>query len=89
MLERHSSSGLQHEAGQLYFSFARGPSEVAEAQRLRYKVFAEEMGANLPGVGRIDTIKRVNGEVIVTTTKGIIASSLEPRRGPYFLPRGY
>ena len=46
-------------------------------------------GANLPGVGRIETIKRVNGKVIVTTTKGIIASSLEPRRGPYFLPRGY
>lgn len=49
MLERHASSGLQQESGQLYFSFARSPSEVAEAQRLRYKVFAEEMGANIPG----------------------------------------
>jgi putative hemolysin len=49
MLERHSSTGLQHEAGQLYFSFARSPSEVAEAQRLRYKIFAEEMGAKIPG----------------------------------------
>jgi putative hemolysin len=49
MLERHSSAGLQHEAGPLYFSFARSPSEVAEAQRLRYKIFAEEMGAKIPG----------------------------------------
>ena len=29
-------------------SLARGEAEVLEAQRLRYKVFAEEMGANLP-----------------------------------------
>ena len=28
--------------------WASSPSEVKEAQRLRYKVFAEEMGANLP-----------------------------------------
>lgn len=49
MLERHSSQGLQQERGQLTFSFARNPSEVAEAQRLRYKVFADEMGASIPG----------------------------------------
>jgi len=29
-------------------SFARGEGEVLEAQRLRYKVFADEMGASLP-----------------------------------------
>jgi len=34
-------------AHELYISFARNPSEIAEAQRLRYKVFAEEMGANI------------------------------------------
>ena len=28
--------------------WASTPSEIKEAQRLRYKVFAEEMGANLP-----------------------------------------
>jgi len=43
LIERH------HESARLYFSFARNPSEVAEAQRLRYKVFAEEMGANIHG----------------------------------------
>ena len=29
-------------------AFARSETEIIEAQRLRYKVFAEEMGANLP-----------------------------------------
>ncbi len=32
----------------LQISWASNASEVKEAQRLRYKVFAEEMGANLP-----------------------------------------
>lgn len=32
----------------LSVSFAKSPEEVKEAQRLRYKVFAEEMGAQLP-----------------------------------------
>jgi putative hemolysin len=36
------------EASQYALSFAASPGEVAEAQRLRYKVFAEEMGARLP-----------------------------------------
>lgn len=47
-------------------------------------------GSNLPGVGQIETIKRVDGKVVVTTPKGIITSSLEPPRRPaYHLPRGY
>lgn len=32
----------------LAVSFARSAAEVLEAQRLRYRVFAEEMGANVP-----------------------------------------
>ncbi len=32
----------------LTFGLARSSAEVEEAQRIRYKVFAEEMGANLP-----------------------------------------
>ena len=35
-------------AASLSISWARHQDEVEEAQRLRYKVFAEEMGANLP-----------------------------------------
>ncbi|OZA06132.1 MAG: hemolysin [Methylophilaceae bacterium 17-44-8] len=38
----------------LYLSIARTPAEVAEAQRLRYKVFAEEMGAQVNGTGGLD-----------------------------------
>ncbi|MDO8962528.1 MAG: GNAT family N-acyltransferase [Methylophilus sp.] len=38
----------------LYLSLARTPAEVAEAQRLRYKVFAEEMGAQVSGTGGLD-----------------------------------
>ena len=38
----------------LYVSLARTQIEIEEAQRLRYKVFAEEMGAQLPGTGSLD-----------------------------------
>jgi len=40
---------LQKEKQQFSVSLARSESEVREAQKLRYKVFAEEMGAKLPG----------------------------------------
>ena len=36
-----------HSQHRLYLSLARNQAEVAEAQRLRYKVFAEEMGAEI------------------------------------------
>jgi putative hemolysin len=32
----------------LTVGFAHGQSEILDAQRLRYRVFAGEMGANLP-----------------------------------------
>ncbi len=38
----------------LYISLARNPEEIAEAQRLRYKVFADEMGAQLSGTDGLD-----------------------------------
>ncbi len=42
-------SGLRERAvPELSMSFARTPDEVVEAQRLRYKVFAEELGAKMP-----------------------------------------
>lgn len=40
---------LQKEKQQFSTSLARTESEVREAQKLRYKVFAEEMGAKMPG----------------------------------------
>lgn len=54
MLQQVSEVGIQRESANLYYSLARSPSEVAEAQRLRYKVFAEEMGARLSGHDRRD-----------------------------------
>lgn len=49
MLERRSLRTLHEERKNLYFGFTRTQEEVAEAQRLRYNVFAEEMGAHLAG----------------------------------------
>lgn len=37
-----------HSHRRLALGMARTPAEIEEAQRLRYKVFAEEMGARLP-----------------------------------------
>lgn len=50
-------SGLrERSAPELAVSFARTPAEVVEAQRLRYKVFAEELGAKIPtAVAGIDS----------------------------------
>src|SRR5262249_5181938 len=43
-------------------------------------------GSNLPGVGRIETIKREDNRVIVVTAKGIITSALEPPRRRVIMP---
>ena len=43
-------------------------------------------GSNVPGLGKVETIKRENGRVVVVTANGIIAASLEQRR-PYYMPR--
>ena len=43
-------------------------------------------GSNLPGVGQVETIKRVDGKVVVTTPNGIITASLEPPRRPALSP---
>ncbi len=43
-----------HQQKGLSVSIARNTAEVAEAQRLRYKVFAEELGAELLGDGGLD-----------------------------------
>ena len=45
-LNRQTQPVFQH---RLITALAHSETEVLEAQRLRYKVFAEEMGASLPG----------------------------------------
>jgi hypothetical protein len=41
-------------------------------------------GSNVPGLGRVEAIKRENGRVVVVTAGGIIAASHEPRRPAYY-----
>ena len=53
LLSQQSQIAARREA-RLFYCFARSEADIEEAQRLRYKVFAEEMGARLstnkPGV---------------------------------------
>jgi len=41
-------------------------------------------GSNVPGLGRVETIRRENGKVVVVTASGIISAALEPRRPNYY-----
>ena len=46
-------------------------------------------GSNLPGLGKVEAVKREDGRVVVVTPKGIIASAFEQRRPPYYLHYRY
>lgn len=50
----HAEQKLSLSQPSLHLSIARNASEIAEAQRLRYKVFAEEMGAQVSGNNGLD-----------------------------------
>ena len=39
-------------------------------------------GSNLPGLGRVETIKRENGQLVVVAKNGIIIALSEARRPP-------
>lgn len=54
MLQQVTQVELQRERRKLQYSFARTQIEVMEAQHLRYKIFAEEMGARLKGHDELD-----------------------------------
>ena len=43
-----TSAGWAHETPRLMATWARHEEEMREAQRLRYQVFAQELGACLP-----------------------------------------
>lgn len=47
-------------------------------------LFRVSPGSNVPGLGRIQSIKRENGKVVVVTANGVIAASLEQRRPNYY-----
>jgi putative hemolysin len=58
--ERHrrsgGSGGSGASAARVVTTLAQGPDDVAAAQRLRYRVFAEELGARLPSA--VDGVDR-------------------------------
>lgn len=41
-------------------------------------------GSNVPGLGKVETIKRENGRIVVNTASGAIAGAIEPRRPNYY-----
>ncbi|WP_223248355.1 GNAT family N-acetyltransferase, partial [Sulfurirhabdus autotrophica] len=86
---------IQQEKQQLVLSYARTESEVREAQRLRYKIFAEEMQARLPGTdSRLDVDKydahcehllvRDAGTNEVVGTYRILTPSQAKKMGGYY-----
>jgi hypothetical protein len=46
-------------------------------------------GSNLPGLGRVETIKREDGQVVVVTRNGIITAAIEQRPLSYRSPYRY
>ncbi len=49
MEDAHKAVGRRRpERKSLAVGFARSPNDILDAQRLRYRVFAGEMGARLP-----------------------------------------
>jgi hypothetical protein len=46
-------------------------------------------GSHLPGLGRVESIKRENGRVVVVAQNGTIAGSVAQRRPTYLLPYRY
>jgi putative hemolysin len=79
----------------LTFSLARTEAEMVEAQRIRYKVFAEEMGAKLPNIeqgldaDRFDhycdhLLVRDNGDNKVVGTYRILPPEQAVKAGGYY-----
>lgn len=46
-------------------------------------------GSNLPGLGKVETIKREDGRLVVVAKNGIITAMSEPRRPPGYVPYRY
>jgi hypothetical protein len=52
-------------------------------------LFEVAVGSNLPGLGKVESVKRENGKVTVLTKNGMITAALEQRRAPYYPPYRY
>ena len=72
-------------------------SEKVELRKLREglvesrngMLFEVGPGSNLPGLGKVETIKRENGRLVVVAKNGIITAMSEPRRPPGSIPYRY
>jgi hypothetical protein len=50
-------------------------------------IYEIEPGSNLPGLGRVQSIKRAEGRLVIVTPKGIISTPVEARpANPVFMP---
>jgi hypothetical protein len=87
VIEKNQPQGPVIEGWKLREFFA-GRAVIEDRNGSLYEVGS---GSNLPGIGRVESIKRVDGRVIVITSKGIITASLaETRRPPaYGMPYRY
>jgi hypothetical protein len=47
-------------------------------------LFEVSPGSKVPGLGKVETIKRENGKVVVVTAGGTIAAAIESRRPSYY-----
>jgi hypothetical protein len=50
------------------------------------RLFDVGAGSNLPGLGRVQSIKREDGQVVLTARNGVVAGALDPRRPTHYRP---
>lgn len=94
MLAQGLSGRLQQKNHQLSFGFTRNQPEIMEAQRLRYKVYAEEIGAFLNSKNGFDQdgfdaycdhlIVRDNFNGKVVATYRLLAPDMSKEMGGYY-----
>lgn len=62
------------------------PSGRAIVETPNGRLYDVGAGSNLPGLGRVQAIKREAGQIVLVTPKGSIAAALETRRTRYYRP---
>ena len=99
MLQQQSATAQQTDQPAFYFGLARHPAEVMEAQRLRYQVFAREMGARLTGHDELDRdgfdpfcdhlLVREREQQKVVGTYRILSPAMAREAGGYYATREF
>jgi glucose/arabinose dehydrogenase len=60
------------------------PSGRAIVETPNGRLYDVGAGSNLPGLGRVQAIRREAGQIVLVTPKGTIAAALETRRSRYY-----